>query len=152
MINRKEFDEKIKNKLIERYGFSEFKAGWQDISKLIDLPLAKAKYHIYKLESQGFLKVIEKSQRSEGHTSPNVIRILAEPINNELIDSQSDGVFDDIKKRLDDLQSKAREIQIYKDEIQRLTIENQKLDATNKRLYQEALELREKVYELTRFG
>lgn len=157
-MNRKEFDEKIKKSLIVKYGVGEFKATWDEIADTMELQLQKAKYHIYKLEEQGFLKVVARSQRSGGYTSPNVITIFdeetREPKSEDITISrtEAENVLEDADKHLDAIKTRLRSIQTYEEEVRKLTKQNHELEAINKRLYQEALQLREKVYELTRLG
>jgi len=156
MINRKEFDQAIQNKLVEKYGEGEFRATWHELAELLELPLAKTKYHIYKFEDQGILKVISRSQRSGGYTSPNVIRILcfkdSEDSGGSVSKTEAENVLAEADKYLNKLKAKLKSVENYEIEIRKLTKEKHELEAINKRLYNEALQLREKVYELTRLG
>jgi DNA polymerase elongation subunit (family B) len=146
MQNRKEFDENVKEKLIEKFGYSEFKVNWDDLAKLLELDLPKTKYHIFKLESQGFLRVIERSMRSGGYVTPNIIRIL----NEENIDETApEEIVGDIRKIVKTVESDAKNLQAYKDEIIRLTNENRIIEEKYSKLYKEVFALRQQLLDRT---
>ena len=96
MQSNKERDKLIKETLLGKFGYLEFKARWDELAELLDLDMQKVRYHIFKLEAQGFLKVIEKSMRSGGFTSPNVIQILGAEESNKV---SFEEVIADINKR-----------------------------------------------------
>jgi len=146
MQNRKEFDENVKEKLIEKFGYSEFKVNWDDLAELLELDLPKTKYHIFKLESQGFLRVIERSIRSGGYVTPNIIRIL----NEENIDETApEEIVGDIRKIVKTVESDAKNLQAYKDEIIRLTNENRIIEEKYSKLYKEVFALRQQLLDRT---
>lgn len=154
MINRKEFDEKIKEILIEKFGYNEFKISWEDLAETIGLDLPKTKYHLFKLEQQGFLRVIERSTRANGYTSPNIIRIFAKDENVE-----SDEVLSEMTRNLGDFQKWARDLQIrernikaYEDEIRNQAIIIDQLTRSNKSLTEQLHDMNNRILELTRFG
>lgn len=146
MQNRKEFDENVKEKLIEKFGYSEFKVNWDDLAELLELDLPKTKYHIFKLESQGFLRVIERSIRSGGYVTPNIIRIL----NDDNIDETApEEIVGDIRKIVKTVETDAKNLQAYKDEIIRLTNENRIIEEKYSKLYKEVFALRQQLLDRT---
>jgi biotin operon repressor len=150
LVNRKEFDNKIKDILIEKFGYKDFKISWDELSELLGLNLQKTKYHIFKLEQHGFLRVIERAQRSGGYTSPNIIRILKDIGADTNIEPKS--ITGDIEKYISMLQQKANNIEEYEHEIRRLTLINQQLEQKVKELTRELLDMRDKILDATRFG
>ena len=148
MVNRKELDQKIKDALINKYGNGEFHAKWDELYELLN-PLnpkwsvQQIKYHIYKLEEQGFLRVVSKSKRSEGYTSPNVIKILDYeiPTTNE----NPEEVVNDITKQMTALRVEAKKIEYYKQEVVRLTNQSNMWEKKYDDLFKEVLQLRQTI-------
>jgi hypothetical protein len=137
MQGNKERDRIIKEKLLEKYGYLEFKARWDELAEFLDLNMQKVRYHIFKLESQGFLRVIEKSVRSGGFTSPNIIQILgAEETNDVPIEK----VLADIKERTIGLEKKALRVDVLEEENARLRNEKRILQEKYDNLYNEAFD------------
>lgn len=159
MINRREFDQNLKDILIEYDKKNKeenktdlIKASWEELADILDLDLPKTKYHIFKLEQQGFLRVIERAQRANGYTSPNTIKILP----NTEVSGDAEDVLSDVSKSLGDLQKwaqtlqqKERNIEAYEDEIKRLTITNKTLEAKIKSLTGQLLQMQNQIYEMT---
>jgi nucleotidyltransferase/DNA polymerase involved in DNA repair len=158
MVNRKELDRDLKNillKYIQVNGSDLIKLTWDDLSEVLGLDLQKTKYQIARLDQEGFLQLVERSQRSEGHTSPNIIKILS----SEKSNGNTEDVVVDIKKNLSDLQKWAqdltrreRNIQQYEDEIKRLTIEKSQDKAKIESLTKQIFELNQTILELRPFG
>lgn len=145
MQGNKERDRIIKEKLLEKYGYSEFKARWDELAEFLDLDMQKVRYHIFKLETQGFLRVIERSVRSGGFTSPNVIQILNDGEQTKTVEPEE--IVTDIKKYIGALEKKAQRTEALENEVRRLTKALEDSDASNKRLYQEMLQLRNQIFE-----
>lgn len=149
MQNRREFDEELKQKLIEKYGYGEFKAQWDELVELLNLDedpkkaLAKTKFHIMKLDSIGFLTVIDRSQRSGGFTSPNVIVINGEEGNNVAPEE----LVTDIKKYIIMLEKKVQRTEALEKEVGRLSKALADSEASNTRLHNTILELRNQIFE-----
>jgi hypothetical protein len=143
MQNRRERDEELKQKLIEKFGYGEFKASWEELSELLELDLPKTKYHIMKLDSIGFISVIDRSQRSGGYTSPNVIVINGGEGNN----IAPEDIMTDIKKYIILLEKKVQRTEVLENENRRLTKALTDSEASNKRLFQQIQELRNQIFE-----
>jgi predicted ArsR family transcriptional regulator len=143
MKNRKEFDDAIKNALVEKYGYGEFKADWEEIAEVVDLNLQQAKYHIFKLQEQGFLRVISRAQRSGGYTSPNVIHIL-----NPQTEENTEDIFRDVADRMQYLMAEAKRVAAYRDRIKELENEVRLVRADRDSIFNENVRLREQLGDL----
>jgi DNA-binding Lrp family transcriptional regulator len=152
MVNRKEFDENIKQTLLEKFGRNEFKISWEDLADALQLDLPKTKYHIFKLEQQGFLRVVERSQRANGYTSPNIIRIFAENPDSDDVISDISRNLGDLQKWAEDLQTRESNIKAYEDEIRRQTITIDQQERSIKLLKEQLYNANHKILELTQFG
>jgi hypothetical protein len=151
MQNRREFDEEIKQKLIKKFGYDEFKVQWQKqnerdedgLVEILGLDLATTKYHIMKLDSQGFLTVIDRSQRSGGYTSPNIILINKDEEN----DDTPEKLMVNTKKLIILREKTERQNEVLKKEVARLTKELTISETSNTRLQNTILELRNQILE-----
>lgn len=116
----------------------------------MDLP--KTKYHIFKLEQQGFLRVVERLQRANGYTSPNIIRIFAENPDSDDVISDISRNLGDLQKWAEDLQTRESNIKAYEDEIRRQAITIDQQERTIKSIKQQLYNANHKILELTQFG
>jgi hypothetical protein len=142
-MQRSRFDEELKQKLIDKYGYGEFKAQWEELAELLELDLQKTKYHIFKLDNIGFLSVIEKSQRSDGYVSPNVIIING----GENVNITVEDIVTDIKKYITLLEKKVRQNEALETENRKLTKALAESEASNTRLHNMIHELRTQIFE-----
>lgn len=143
MKNRREFDDEIKKSLIGKYGYGEIKVSWEELSELLDLPLQQVKYHTFKLEQQGFLRVISRAQRSGGYTSPNVIHIL-----NPQTEENTEDIFRDVADRMQYLMTEAKKVAAYRDRIKELENEIRLLKTDRDNAFKENVRLREQLGDL----
>lgn len=140
-MTKKEY-EKIKESLINKFGYSEFKISWDALAEFLNLSVPTTKRLIGKLEWEGFL-IIERSQNCGGYTSPNVIRIVMEEAEEE--------TFETLKIKLEEnykyiaiLEMKLAKAETYKNEFEKTNNKLRILQEKHDKLFNDYIALKTK--------
>jgi hypothetical protein len=146
---RKDKDRILKAKLIDIFGYNDFKITWDDLdSRLGFNSLSTTRYQMMKLVKNGFLDHLQIAERHEGIWSPNIFRIVRK--NEDIsIPEVSDNAWRDINKDFERLFALAKKSAKLEGEVRELRTENQTLKNINKTHQQEISALRNRVLEIT---